>query len=143
MNADEMNLPHSYFDAIRRVVAFAAINTQSLQLRQFINAICCHFEPYVTAILVFNTILLPAYTPCLAFSSYLHFVSAQFNVTHLCSFLFLFTTQVFKNKPFFSCSNFISTINQLHSILLFIVTSSHTISLFKFIHLIFIYIYLE
>ena len=39
------------------------------------------------------------------------------------------------------CSTFINALNQLHSILLFIFTSSRTISLFQFIHL--IYIYLE
>ena len=67
---------------------------------------------------------------CLAFSSHFHFVSAHLHIIHQCNFLFVFTTQVFKNKLSLSCSTFISTINQLHSILLFIVTSSHTISLF-------------
>ena len=77
------------------------------------------------------------------FIFHFHFLSAHLHVIHQCNFLYDFTTQVFKrnlNKLSLSCSTFISAINQLDSIILFIIISSHTISLFSFIHLIFIYL---
>ena len=61
------------------------------------------------------------------------FISYQqplLHVIHQSNFLFVFTTQVFKDKLSLCCSTFISTSHQLHSILLLIITSSHNISLF-------------
>ena len=68
------------------------------------------------------------YWPCFVFSSYLHFVSGHLHVIHLCNLLFDLATQMFENKLSLSCWTFISTINQRHSILLFIITSPHLIS---------------
>ena len=54
---------------------------------------------------------------------------------------FYYISAVLNDNLSLSCSTLISTMNQLHSILLFIVTSSSAISLFMFSHS--AYIYLE
>ena len=77
-----------------------------------------------------------------AWPFHLIFISYQLTFTsfiHAIFCLFL-PLQVFKNKLSLICSTFISTLNQLHSILLFIITSSRTISFFSlFISFIFIW----
>ena len=67
----------------------------------------------------------PWYWPWLAFSSHLHFVSAHLHVINRCTFLFNFTTRVFKNKLSLRCSILIRTVNQPHSNLLFIIFFGH------------------
>ena len=66
-----------------------------------------------------------------AWDFHLIFISAHLQLIHSCNFLYVFNAQVFKNKSSLSCSTFISTTNQLHYILLFIVTSSHTILVYS------------